>query len=360
VLVSLDGGGTWQAATATVGQSTWRLASQTLSASNTLKVKVQDSAGNDGAVYSQAYVLDTIKPTLSIATVAVDDIVNATEKGSGVTVSGSSNAEANQTVRINWGSQVKTATVDSNGQWQATFAAGDVPADASSSTITAVVDDLAGNSSDQASRSVRIDTVAPTVSIGIPLTGGAGVSGDADNILNKAELDAVPANGGLLISGLSDAEVGQTLSLRFNDLSYTTTVQAGASGSTWSLSIPKADLLLLSHGNSYTMEASVSDSAGNPATVASRTLDVKLAPPDVPTVAVLNSNDTTPVITGSAQKINATSASGYSALETGDTLAVTVDSQVYTLTVGNSASSPAGLRYSASTSTWSLDRNSDE
>jgi electron transfer flavoprotein alpha subunit len=56
-----------------------------------------------------------------------------------------------------------------------------------------VVDDLAGNSSDQASRSVRIDTVAPTVSIGIPLTGGAGISGDADNILNKAELDAVLA-----------------------------------------------------------------------------------------------------------------------------------------------------------------------
>ena len=53
VQVSLDNGATWTAATATVGQSTWSLSGQTLTGSNTLKIKVTDTAGNDGTLYSQ-------------------------------------------------------------------------------------------------------------------------------------------------------------------------------------------------------------------------------------------------------------------------------------------------------------------
>ena len=59
VSVSLDNGATWTTASTTVGANTWSLAGQTLSASDTLQVKVTDVAGNEGAVYSQAYVLDT-------------------------------------------------------------------------------------------------------------------------------------------------------------------------------------------------------------------------------------------------------------------------------------------------------------
>ena len=69
VYVSLDNGATWNAATATVGQNTWSLAGQTLTASNTLKVKVTDTAGNDGTDYSQTYTLDTSAPAFQSASV---------------------------------------------------------------------------------------------------------------------------------------------------------------------------------------------------------------------------------------------------------------------------------------------------
>jgi hypothetical protein len=61
VWLSIDNGSTWAQATATVGTSTWSL-TRTLVGSNTLQVKVTDLAGNDGTIYSQAYVLDTIAP----------------------------------------------------------------------------------------------------------------------------------------------------------------------------------------------------------------------------------------------------------------------------------------------------------
>src|SRR3569623_1316342 len=69
VEVSLDNGLTWAAATNTIGQNTWSLAGQTLSGSDTLKVRVIDAAGNGGAAASQAYVLDTTAaaPTLALA-----------------------------------------------------------------------------------------------------------------------------------------------------------------------------------------------------------------------------------------------------------------------------------------------------
>ena len=67
VQVSLDNGLNWTAATASTGSNTWSLAGQTLVASSTLKVKVTDTAGNDGAVHAQAYVLDNAGPVLSSA-----------------------------------------------------------------------------------------------------------------------------------------------------------------------------------------------------------------------------------------------------------------------------------------------------
>ena len=68
VYVSLDNGVNWSVATASVGSNTWSLAGQTLTGSNTLKVKVTDTAGNDGEVYNQAYVLDMTAPTITSIT----------------------------------------------------------------------------------------------------------------------------------------------------------------------------------------------------------------------------------------------------------------------------------------------------
>ena len=65
-IVSLNNGSTWTLASASVGSSVWTIAGVTLSGSNTLQVKVTDAAGNSGPVYTQAYVLDTTAPTVTI------------------------------------------------------------------------------------------------------------------------------------------------------------------------------------------------------------------------------------------------------------------------------------------------------
>lgn len=66
VEVSLDNGATWSTATASVGASAWSLAGITLAGSDTLQVRVADSAGNAGSALARAYVLDTAAPTASV------------------------------------------------------------------------------------------------------------------------------------------------------------------------------------------------------------------------------------------------------------------------------------------------------
>ncbi|MEW5020361.1 Ig-like domain-containing protein, partial [Enterobacter hormaechei] len=67
----------------------------------------------------------------------------------------------------------------------------------------------------------------------------------------------------LAISGTSTAEAGQTVTVSLNGKDFTTTVSANGS---WTLNVPAADLAGLTDG-SVTVTASVSDKAGNPASV---------------------------------------------------------------------------------------------
>ena len=164
VKVSLNGGTTWTNATATVGQNTWSLAGQTLTASNTLKVKVTDAAGNDGTVFSQAYTLDATAPVLAGATVNGSQLVlTYTETTSGldgtaslqtaeyaVTVGGVAATvnsvaidAAAKTVTLTLATAVKsgdTVTVsytgDANDTHQVRDAAGNLAANLSNSAVT--------------------------------------------------------------------------------------------------------------------------------------------------------------------------------------------------------------------------------
>jgi hypothetical protein len=164
VSVSLDNGSTWAAASTTVGLSTWSLAGQTLGASNTLRVKVQDAAGNDGAVFSQAYVLDTSLPaapsTPNMGSGTDSGISNTDDITSNTTPTFTGTAESGSTVTLydTDGSTVLGTATATGGNWSITSSA----LSAGAHTLTAKASDAAGNVSLASSGLVvGIDTTAP-------------------------------------------------------------------------------------------------------------------------------------------------------------------------------------------------------
>ncbi|UOD50386.1 Ig-like domain-containing protein [Orrella daihaiensis] len=74
VQVSVDNGATWS--TATVSNTNWTVANQTLVGSNTAVARVVDAAGNVSTAYSRNYVLDQTAPTISSFGVAGEEMLS--------------------------------------------------------------------------------------------------------------------------------------------------------------------------------------------------------------------------------------------------------------------------------------------
>ncbi|MCZ6343748.1 Ig-like domain-containing protein, partial [Escherichia coli] len=91
--------------------------------------------------------VDTQPPTLAINTIAHDNIISAAEHNVALVLSGTSNAEAGQTVTLTVNGKSHTATVGSDGTWQVTLPATEVQALAEGNyAVNASVSDRAGNS----------------------------------------------------------------------------------------------------------------------------------------------------------------------------------------------------------------------
>ncbi|BCT14280.1 adhesin [Enterobacter cloacae] len=293
--------GTWRAAipAADVGA----LAAGTV----TVTVAGQSSAGNPVSI-SHDVMIDLATVAISIDAIASDDVINAAEKGADLVLSGAtSNVEENQTVTITFGGKSYTATVGADGKWTATVPAADLAGlkdgDAS---VQVSVTNVNGNSA-SAGREYSVDATAPTVTINTLAT---------DDILNAAE-----AKSDLTVSGTSTAEAGQTVTVSLNGKDYTTTVSADGS---WTLNVPAADLAGLTDG-SVTVTASVSDKAGNPASV-DHNLTVDVTVPAV-TINTIAGDDVINVAEHSQAHVISGTATGAAA---GDKVTVTIGGQTYT------------------------------
>ena len=98
--------------------------------------------------------IDVTAPTIAINVVATDDIINAVEDDSDVTISGTTiGAEDGQTVTVVLNGHTYTTTV-TGGVWSLDVPAVDVQALNDTETITADVSDLAGNPAVQATRDI--------------------------------------------------------------------------------------------------------------------------------------------------------------------------------------------------------------
>ncbi|MGQ50820.1 Ig-like domain-containing protein [Escherichia coli] len=226
----------------------------------TITASVNDRAGNPGQS-THALTVDTVAPTVTIATVAGDDIINNAEQLAGQTISGTTTAEVGQTVTVTFNGQSWTATVGSGGSWSVFIPAQQFAGLSDGSyTISATVSDQAGNPG-SASRGVTLNGDVPTVTIN---------TFAGDDVVNAAE-----HGSSLVISGTTTAPVGQTLTLTLNGKTYTTTVQTGGS---WSYTIGSADVTALADGNAYVINASVSNAIGNTGS-SNHTITVDLSAP---------------------------------------------------------------------------------
>ena len=293
--------GTWSAAIPSTDVSA--LAAGTV----TVNVEGQSSAGNPVTINHDVTV-DLANVAISIDAIASDDVINAAGKGADLVLSGTtSNVEENQTVTITFGGKSYTATVDAEGKWTATVPSADLTGlkdgDAS---VQVSVTNVNGNSA-SAGREYSVDATAPSVTINTIAT---------DDILNASE-----AQSDLAISGTSTAEAGQTVTVSLNGKDYTTTVSANGS---WTLNVPAADLAGLTDG-SVTVTASVSDKAGNPASV-DHTLTVDVTVPAV-TIHTVAGDDVINVAEHNQAQIISGSATDAAA---GDTVTVTIGGQTYT------------------------------
>ena len=226
----------------------------------TITASVNDRAGNPGQT-THALTVDTVAPTVTIATVAGDDIINNAEQLAGQTISGTTTAEVGQTVTVTFNGQSWTATVGSGGSWSVFIPAQQFAGLSDGSyTISATVSDQAGNPG-SASRGVTLNGDVPTVTIN---------TFAGDDVVNAAEHGT-----SLVISGTTTAPVGQTLTLTLNGKTYTTTVQTGGS---WSYTLGSADVTSLADGNAYVINASVSNAIGNTGS-SNHTITVDLSAP---------------------------------------------------------------------------------
>ncbi|MGV0990533.1 beta strand repeat-containing protein, partial [Limnohabitans sp.] len=281
---------------------------ESVTGSNTLKVRVSDAAGNNGTAYSQAYVLDTTAPTTTVTTksFSADTGTSSTDfitNTAAQTISGtlSANVTAGEVVYV---------SLDNGSTWSA--ATTSVGANtwslsgqtlAGNNTLKVKVTDAAGNDGTLSSQAYVLDTTAPAAPSTPDMTSGtdSGAS-NSDNITN---------NTAPVFTGT--AEAGSTVTLYDTD-GTTVLGTATATGGNWSITSST-----LSAG-SHTLTAKATDSAGN-TSVASSGLGITVDTTAPTSLALSTTNVTTS---------SATSTSTIATLSASDTQSIT-----YALATGN-------------------------
>lgn len=305
VLVSLDNGVTWRAASAAVGSAAWSLAGATLSASDTLQVKLADLAGNDGPVFSQAYVYDTA------ATVPAVDAL-ATFSTTPV-LTGRATLAAGETMTVSVGGATYDVTPVA-GAWTLDLATAVPSSGALSLTlnhayaIVASVTDLAGNrSADTSAAELTLGVLAP------PTTGVASAALSADSGASNHDFITNVASQSLSGTLTAPLAAGESLQVSLDNGASWRSASASATG--WSLTG-------LTLAGSSTLLVKVVNRGGDGPLFA-QALVFDGTAPAAPGIDALTTNTLAPTLTGSAS------------LDAGDTLRVSVGGASYLVAVAN-------------------------
>jgi ELWxxDGT repeat protein len=293
-------------------------------------LKVMDALGWD---------LDTsiALPTISVATVAGDDIVSASEASHVVLSGTTTNVEDGQIVTISLtdgtGATSAFTTTVTNNAW--TYTADASGAVDGSFTIEAdVVNQDGVLALDQ--HTITLDQTAPTIAIdSIPTIGLITASAHVD----------------LNITGTTvGVEDGQTITVTVYDAdnNIVDTLTGGVNGNAWTVILPDTITETLLDGT-YTVKADVSDAAGNAATEVSGSFVVDEVGPTVTINPIAGDN----ILDSSEQAADASAGlvvSGHTTdIETGQQVSISLNGHTYTAAVQSDGTWAATLPGSAAT-----------
>ncbi|STD20360.1 type 1 secretion target domain-containng protein [Enterobacter asburiae] len=300
------------------GDWTWTVPAADLSGLKDGDASVQVTVTNvngNAASSAQEFSVDTTAPTVTINTISSDNMLNAAEAAQDLTLSGTSTAEAGQTVTVTFNGNQYTAQVQADGSWTLDVPAADMAGITDgSAAVTATVSDKAGNPA-SAGSSVLVDTTVPQISFNI-------VAGD--DVVNIAEHGQA-----LIVSGkVTGAQAGDVITVTLNGKDYTAMLDASGC---WSVGVPAADVGALVNGE-QTISATLTDKAGN-STTATHEFDVSLTAP----VVAINTLAIDDVI-NATEKGQDLLVSGTSNQPDGTTITVTLNGISYTATTDASGS----------------------
>ena len=228
---------------------------------NAITVTVTDAVGNSNSQQSTINMA-AATPTLDVDPLGGDGVINATDAGQPLAITG--NGTAGDTISVSLNGQTYTATVNENGAWSVTIPSADltqVPNGTQPVVISAT--DPLGNSS-SSDESLTFSTTPPTVAITQPAS---------DGYINSNE-----SGQDLVLSG-SGGTQGDSVSVDFAGTTYPATVDENGN---WSVTVPAVTIEGLDDGI-YPVTATVTDSAGNASTSVS---DVTVVANALPTLTL--------------------------------------------------------------------------
>ena len=287
-------------------------------------VTTHDTAGNSTtANTSHAYGVDTVAPvaSISIDNVTSDNVINATESGQTIAVTGQvgNEVKAGDAVTVKVGTETYQTTVNTDGKTWSVNVPGSVLAANGDISATVTTRDTAGNvTTANTTHAYSVDTVAPTASISIDNV-------TSDNVINASESGQTIAVTGKVDN---DVKAGDAITVKVGTETYQTTVNTD--GKTWSVNVPGS---VLAANGDVSATVTTRDTAGNVTTAnASHAYGVDTVAP-VASISIDNVTSDNVINASESGQTIAVTGKVDNDVKAGDAITVTVGSETYQTTV---------------------------
>ncbi|MBQ4796629.1 Ig-like domain-containing protein, partial [Pectobacterium versatile] len=287
-------------------------------------VTTRDTAGNvTTANTSHVYGVDTVAPvaSISIDNVTSDNVINASESGQTIAVTGKvgNEVKAGDAVTVKVGTETYQTTVNTDGKTWSVNVLGSVLAANGDVSATVTTRDAAGNATTaNTTHAYSVDTVAPTASISIDNV-------TSDNVINASESGQTIAVTGKVDN---DVKAGDAVTVKVGTETYQTTVNTD--GKSWSVNVPGS---VLAANGDISASVTTRDTAGNVTTA--NTSHAYAVDTVAPTASISIDNVTSDNVINASELGQTIAVTGQvgNEVKAGDAITVKVGTETYQTTV---------------------------